>query len=101
MRNKKKTKARVHPKKKIPSKKSPVQHAKRKPGQSSKRRARVSPVKKENIKSKLGVGATAKHKPKEVMILGAGLVGSLLSIYLAKRGYDVTMYERRPDMRKT
>ncbi len=37
---------------------------------------------------------------KNISILGAGLVGSLLSIYLSKRGYKVTMYERRPDMRK-
>ena len=38
---------------------------------------------------------------KNITILGAGLVGSLLSIYLAKRGYHVNIYERRPDMRKT
>ena len=37
---------------------------------------------------------------KNVIVLGGGLVGSLLSIILAKRGYDVTVYERRPDMRK-
>lgn len=37
---------------------------------------------------------------KSVAIIGAGLVGSLLSIYLAKRGYKVTIYERRLDMRK-
>ncbi len=37
---------------------------------------------------------------KNITILGAGLVGSLLSIYLAKRGHKVTIYERRPDMRK-
>lgn len=37
---------------------------------------------------------------KSITIIGAGLVGSLLSIYLARRGYAVTMYERRPDMRK-
>lgn len=36
---------------------------------------------------------------KEVTIVGAGLVGSLLSIYLSKRGYKVTIYERRGDMR--
>ncbi|MDP4261885.1 MAG: NAD(P)/FAD-dependent oxidoreductase [Bacteroidota bacterium] len=36
---------------------------------------------------------------KEVVIAGAGLVGSLLSIYMAKRGYKVKLYERRPDMR--
>lgn len=38
---------------------------------------------------------------KNVTLVGAGLVGSLLSIYLAKRGYKVTVFERRPDMRKT
>ncbi len=37
---------------------------------------------------------------KKVSVVGAGLVGSLLSIYLAKRGYDVNIFERRPDMRK-
>ena len=37
---------------------------------------------------------------KEVTIIGAGLVGSLLSIYLSKQGYQVSIYERRPDMRK-
>lgn len=37
---------------------------------------------------------------KDITIIGAGLVGSLLSIYLAKRGYRVSIFERRPDMRK-
>ena len=36
---------------------------------------------------------------KEITIIGAGLVGSLLSIYLAKRGHKVAIYERRSDMR--
>jgi kynurenine 3-monooxygenase len=36
---------------------------------------------------------------KNITLIGAGLVGSLLSIYLAKRGYKVSIYERRPDMR--
>lgn len=36
---------------------------------------------------------------KNVSMIGAGLVGSLLSIYLAKKGYKVNIYERRPDMR--
>ncbi len=36
---------------------------------------------------------------KEVVIIGAGLVGTLLSIYLSKRGYNVTVFERRGDMR--
>lgn len=37
---------------------------------------------------------------KEIVIIGAGLVGSLLSVYLCKRGYQVKIYERRGDMRK-
>jgi kynurenine 3-monooxygenase len=36
---------------------------------------------------------------KKVTIIGAGLVGSLLAIYLAKRSYSVSVFERRPDMR--
>jgi len=36
---------------------------------------------------------------RQVTILGAGLVGSLLAIILRKRGYEVVIYERRPDMR--
>lgn len=35
-----------------------------------------------------------------ISIAGAGLVGSLLAMYLAKRGMNVDVYERRPDMRK-
>ncbi len=35
----------------------------------------------------------------KVTIIEAGLAGSLLSIYLAKRGYIVDIYEKRPDMR--
>ena len=37
---------------------------------------------------------------KNVTIVGAGLVGSLVSIYLAKKGYKIDVYERRADMRK-
>jgi kynurenine 3-monooxygenase len=37
---------------------------------------------------------------KDITIVGAGLVGSLLSIYLAKRGHKVSIYERRGDMRR-
>ncbi|MFI5171203.1 MAG: FAD-dependent oxidoreductase [Chitinophagales bacterium] len=37
----------------------------------------------------------------KISIIGAGLVGSLLSIYLKKRGYEVDVYERRSDMRLT
>lgn len=38
-------------------------------------------------------------KEKKVIVVGAGLVGALWSILLAKRGYEVDVYERRPDMR--
>ncbi len=34
------------------------------------------------------------------IIVGAGPVGSLFSLFLKKRGVDVDLYERRPDMRK-
>lgn len=37
---------------------------------------------------------------KKVTIIGGGLVGSLLSIYLARRKYQVSVYEKLPDMRK-
>lgn len=36
---------------------------------------------------------------KKIVIIGGGLVGTLLSIYLAKRGHIVSIYERRADMR--
>ena len=34
-----------------------------------------------------------------VTIIGSGLAGTLLSLYLAKRGYDIELFESRPDMR--
>lgn len=37
----------------------------------------------------------------EITLVGAGLAGSLLAIFLAKRGYRVTLLERRLDPRKT
>ncbi len=39
-------------------------------------------------------------KKKNITILGAGLVGSLLACMLEKRGYQVQVFERRSDMRK-
>jgi kynurenine 3-monooxygenase len=36
----------------------------------------------------------------KITIVGAGLAGSLLSVYLAKKGFNVQIYEKRPDMRK-
>ncbi|MFN5432363.1 MAG: NAD(P)-binding protein, partial [Cyclobacteriaceae bacterium] len=39
-------------------------------------------------------------KELHIAITGAGLVGSLLAIYLKNRGYRVSVFERRNDMRK-
>jgi kynurenine 3-monooxygenase len=39
-------------------------------------------------------------KELHIAITGAGLVGSLLAIYLKNRGYQVSVFERRNDMRK-
>ncbi len=36
-----------------------------------------------------------------VAIVGAGLTGPLLAIFLARRGHQVTLYERRPDPRRS
>jgi kynurenine 3-monooxygenase len=36
----------------------------------------------------------------KVTLVGAGLVGSLLSIFMAKKGLQVEVFERRPDYRK-
>lgn len=38
-------------------------------------------------------------KQQSVIIVGAGLVGSLWAVFMARRGYSVQVYERRPDMR--
>lgn len=36
----------------------------------------------------------------KITLVGGGLSGSLLAIYLAKKGFEVHVFERRPDMRK-
>jgi kynurenine 3-monooxygenase len=41
------------------------------------------------------------YSSRKITLIGAGPAGSLLAIYLAKRGFQVEIYERRPDMRKT
>ena len=38
--------------------------------------------------------------PAPLTIIGAGPVGSLLALFLARRGHHVQVFERRPDMRK-
>lgn len=39
------------------------------------------------------------QQKKNIAIIGSGLVGSLLSIYLRKHGHDITVFDRRPDIR--
>jgi kynurenine 3-monooxygenase len=41
------------------------------------------------------------NKSDKIIILGAGLCGSLLALRLAQRGYQVEVYESRPDLRTT
>ncbi len=36
----------------------------------------------------------------DVVVVGAGLVGSILAIFLRQQGYSVRVFEKRPDMRK-
>lgn len=41
------------------------------------------------------------NKNKNILIIGAGLCGSLLALRLAQRGFHVEVYESRPDLRTT
>jgi kynurenine 3-monooxygenase len=38
--------------------------------------------------------------PVRLTVIGAGPVGSLLALFLARRGHEVEVFERRPDMRR-
>lgn len=40
-----------------------------------------------------------KQTPKNIAIIGSGLVGSLLAIYLKKLGHHIAVYDRRRDIR--
>ena len=40
------------------------------------------------------------NKQDKILIVGAGLCGSLLALRLGQRGYKVEVYESRPDLRK-
>lgn len=42
---------------------------------------------------------TSNQTPKNIAVIGSGLVGSLLAIYLKKMGHAVTVFDRRPDIR--
>lgn len=41
------------------------------------------------------------NKKENILIIGAGLCGSLLALRLAQRGFSVEVYESRPDLRIT
>lgn len=41
------------------------------------------------------------NKKDNILIIGAGLCGSLMALRLAQRGYKVSVYESRPDLRTT
>ncbi|KAI9322969.1 hypothetical protein DFJ73DRAFT_875330 [Zopfochytrium polystomum] len=43
---------------------------------------------------------SATSKPPLAVVVGGGLVGSLMAIYLARRGWHVAVYEARPDIRR-
>ena len=40
------------------------------------------------------------QNPQKIAVIGSGLVGSLLAIYLKKAGHTVHVYDRSPDIRK-
>ena len=41
------------------------------------------------------------NNSEQIIIIGAGLCGTLLALRLAQKGYKITVFERRPDMRKS
>ena len=51
---------------------------------------------KQRFKEKLNM-----KNQENILIIGAGLCGSLLALRLAQRGYKVEVYESRPDLRTT
>jgi kynurenine 3-monooxygenase len=52
-----------------------------------------------NTSSDARSSASSPVTPKTFTIAGAGLVGSLMALFLARRGYTVNVFERRSDMR--
>ena len=51
------------------------------------------------ITKQTSTGLHQLHSNNEITLIGAGLAGSLLAIFLARRGFQVTVYERQPDIR--
>ena len=44
--------------------------------------------------------STVNREPSKIIIVGAGLCGTLLAVRMAQRGFSVVVYERRSDMRE-
>lgn len=55
---------------------------------------------KEQTKKVISLGEDLGEAQQNILIIGAGLCGSLLALRLGQRGYNVTVYEMRPDLRK-
>ncbi|WNH07977.1 FAD-dependent oxidoreductase [Thalassobellus suaedae] len=51
-------------------------------------------------KKALSFGKDLGKAHQNILIIGAGLCGSLLALRLGQRGYNVSVYEMRPDLRK-
>jgi kynurenine 3-monooxygenase len=47
-----------------------------------------------------GTRREALMQPQPINIVGAGMAGSLLAVLLAKRGFAVSLYDKRPDPRQ-
>ncbi|XP_026113698.1 kynurenine 3-monooxygenase-like [Carassius auratus] len=43
---------------------------------------------------------SSRSERKVIAVVGGGLVGSLIACFLAKRGFDVAVYESREDIRQ-
>jgi hypothetical protein len=55
----------------------------------------------EHLAAVLGRSREPTCFDRPINIVGAGLAGALLALLLARRGFKVTLYERRPDPRET
>lgn len=45
--------------------------------------------------------SSSSRAAQSVVVIGAGLVGTLLSVFLARRGYRVRVFEKKPDLRRS
>ena len=55
---------------------------------------------KEDTNKEMTLSGNSEEAKQNIIIIGAGLCGSLLALRLGQRGYNVNVYEMRPDLRK-